>query len=368
MEDILNDDEGKEYFVRMFRQLSKETEYKFWFAVIPGIKDPEGDDIVNSRSSNAGPWADDLEDDEDVDPKKKAKADHGYTSLTGAKEMMDLLKNAHITTFISYKASELSGFANLTADLVKRYKKDMNIFADNKFAVFCYPNFTILPAEKGYADISDTRTIKLPGIYIDASYVAAGLMVSTQNYRYLKEKGLKLVNKDYPCVRFDIEDTVHQKKIVTTMNRELNAQLDSGAKAAANEDQFGFFFVTDYTSRKDDSGRPIGVLTNAYVSHARCLVKDSKGNYSAIYRQLVEELFYRVIEFIDDKPKESTIIEFQKNYVERWIADNKVDERKYANRILRENEDTSFDPAEHTLSIKLAGQEMPMNDLKVQSQ
>ena len=56
-------------------------------------------------------------------------------------------------TFVNYKAGEKeTGFVELTDTRVNQYKRDFES-VNSEYAVFVYPNFTILPKEKNAVKI-----------------------------------------------------------------------------------------------------------------------------------------------------------------------------------------------------------------------
>lgn len=339
---ILNDELAKRRFKKYFGALSTEKDInKIWFGIIPAIAYGNSDVAETKKSSD--PWGRRSNNKEGT--KNNAA---GLITLSTAKEMLSLLNDVKIMTFINYKAGEKTGFAELTDTLVGEYKRDFES-VNSEYAVFAYPNFTILPKEKNsvrigteYRAEEDREVgsfIVVPGIYLEASYVACGMMVGIQNYRLLQSKGYK-IKPEYPCVRFDIEDAENSKKITTKLNRETTMEMAKAVKDEIMRDRFGFVFADNKIIVGDK------ILNNSYVLNARTLCKE-KGRYKSIYKTLVKNMSNQILRSLSDNITNDIASGFIRDYVEIWKRDNKDEDRKYANRILREGDDIKVDTSKH---------------------
>ncbi len=360
---ILNDELAKRRFKHYLGALSAEKDVnKIWFGVIPATA--YGSDAGESHTGKGR-----------IDPFAKRspggttgkKKTGGLVSLEAVKEMIKLLEEVKIMTFTNYKASERTGFTALTASKVNEYKKDFES-VNSEYGVFCYPNFTILPSEKTAVKIgteydADEQKetgayIVIPGIYLDASYVAAGMMVGMQNYKLLKSKGY-LVKPKYPCVRFDIEDGDNAKRILTKMNRETTTEMEKQTKDAIMEERFGFVFADNKIIYEG------AVLHNSYVLNARTLKRGSNGKYKSLYKTLVRSLVDQILRSISDYVTEESVKRFIAEYANAWKRDNKDAERKYANRILFEGESIDLDPERHKLVVRFNRDEEVWDDIVI---
>jgi disulfide oxidoreductase YuzD len=186
--------------------------------------------------------------------------------------------------------------------------------------------------------------VSIPGVYLEASYVACGMMVGIQNYRYLQSKEYKIKPK-YPCVRFDIEDAENSKKVTTKLNRETTTEMVKSTKDAIMEDRFGFVFADDKIIYNGN------VINNTYVLNARTLKKGNNGKYKPLYKTLVRNFVDQLLRSSAVNVTDDIVKQFQTEYVEKWKRDNKDEDRKYANRILLQDETIDLDQAKHRLVV-----------------
>lgn len=345
---ILNDEIAKKRFRIYFGALSAEKDInKIWFGIIPAIA--YGSDAPSNIKRTTDPFGRRRTDT--VSTQKNAS---GLVGLDTVKEMLTILSEVKIMTFVNYKAGEKTGFVELTDSRVNEYKKEFES-VNSEYAVLAYPNFTILPKEKNAVKIGSeyipeenkevNSFIVIPGIYLEASYVACGMMVGIQNHKFLQSKGYKVKPK-YPCVRFDIEETENSKRITTRLNRETTTEMLKQTKDAIMEDRFGFVFADNKIIFEGK------VLNNSYVINARSLQRDNSGKYKSLYKTLVRSLVDQLLRASSENVTDQSVEQFRVDYVDTWKRDNKDDDRKYANRILLEGETIDLDPGKHRLVVK----------------
>ena len=337
---ILNDSEAKSRFKKYFGALANEkSTNRIWFGIIPDVLFDENAIQEDDDTPDWDPLDDPL--GRSPKPKNSSSSNEQPVSLSKAKEMIEILNEAKIMTFINDNADAKSGFTALTDNKVKDYKDKLESI-DSEYTVFCYPNFTILPDEAAQAKIGnmyDPATtdyknfyVQIPGVYLDSSYVACGMMVGIQNYKLLQSfKSLK-IDRKYPCVRFDIEDGDHSKIITTKLNRETTTEMPPATKKAIMEDRFGFVFADN---RIIYNGK---FLKNCYVINSRTLKKGNNGTYKPIFRTLVKNLVDQILRSIDDTVNVDTVSKFKQDFVESWKKANKNEKLKVDNRILMEGE------------------------------
>ena len=358
---ILNNEEAKKRFEKYFKTLSNEKDInRIWFGIIPAVLNKD-DNVSAVKKTRTDPFG-----RRTYNKETKKKSDFDLTTLDETKEMLKILTEAKIMTFVSYKGSENTGFTELNTEKIKKYKEDF-ASVESEYAVFCYPNFTILPKERNDVKIgteydsnekkSKDVKIQIPGIYLDASYVAAGITVGTQNHRLLQAKGFK-VNPKYPCVRSDIELDDNFKKITTTLNRETTTEMDKNIKNAILEEHFGFVFADN---KLVYDGK---VINNAYVMNARTLCSD-KGVYKNIYKTLVRNLVSQMLYCLSDKITGKIVGQFVDDYVESWKNDNKDIDKNYANKILLKGESIELDKASRKILVRFNKEEEFWNDIKI---
>ena len=353
-ERIINDPVARERFEKYFTALSNEKDVnKIWFGIIPGIAYGTASEADMSSSA-----------DEVINPfmsrgskkDKKIRKSSDLTTLESAKAMLDLLSRVRIMTFTNYKASEQTGFLSLTAQQVRDFQNDFDS-VQSEYGVFVYPNFTVLPAEKSAVKIGTEYNFEkereeiayasIPGIYIESSYVACGMMVGIQNYRLLKSKKFE-VNPKYPSVRFDLEEGDNAKIIVSKMNRETTTEIDSHVRQAIMEDRFGFVFA-DNKIIYDNK-----VINNSYVINARTLLRDKNGKFKNIYKTLLKNLVNQLLHSASDIITDNVVQKFCDTDVKKWIDDNRDSKSKnWANRILHDGEKISLDKDSHKIYLSL---------------
>ena len=275
---------------------------------------------------------------------KVKEIDDSGSQLDSLNEMLSLLSDAKIMAFTNDKAGKDTGFVSINADKVRDYDKALKS-VNSEYAVFCYPNFTILPEEKtavkiGYKldeyNSKGDEYCELPGVYLDSSYVACGMVVGIQNYEFLKSKGFN-VDSRFPCVRFSLEDEEHSKIITTNLNRETTTEMLKETKAAMSEYRFGFAFADNRIIYKDK------ILNNSYVINERTLKRDTNGIYKPVCWTLVKNTIDQMLRSIDDNLSRKTFNIFQREYVDSWKRDGKDDSKRFDNRILLDDETVTID-------------------------
>ena len=295
-------------FINYITSLGKEmNDQKIWFAIVPsiyhdefvkiqGVKKESNFNKLNNLSFNKKTNVNSINNKIKLTP---------FTSLSG---ILDLLGKSRIITFFNFKGCEKTSSMYLSSEIIKRYKEELKPIIENEeaseYSVFCYPNFTILPERYSYFKLGD-ETIPLPPVYLDASYVACGLYVKSQNNDELSKEGFK-VNENLGCpVRFDFEGSFKINNIEvqlsqifhTNINRENILSWSSVKQEIDKDGGFGFCFCDDEVTYRSKTNKDVKQL-NAYVYKARTLgrykVKDENGNetgevhYRPIYRTFVK--------------------------------------------------------------------------------
>ena len=231
--------------------------------------------------------------------------------------------------------------------LLLSYKEKSKVI-NQEFGVLAYPNFAII--SKGQTDIelaapiktseiqSDGAYMKIPTIYVDAAYVAAGIIVSTQNKDVLRQKDFKLID-DNPNVHFDIEKDDNCFKLLTCFNRETKLNRDSETSDEIIRNPFGFVFCCDgrvVDGRNIDrtyvqftrtlNGMPIcQKLVNTYIFNY--IVKQIGGT------QGTEEKIQSIVKEIVQEIKKQNSLEATKNSVNN-LLDSDKDLVVFKNQIL----------------------------------
>lgn len=341
--------EVEEKLKKLLKDLNSTPEYKIWFALLPGVT-LNGEIYTEEVEADEFGIDDlDIELDFDMDTKNESRVPF-KASIQESKPLLKILEELRIMTFFNAYANENSGFSNVTRKRIQEYKKVSE--RNSEYSVFCYPNFTVLPKEKTFVSIGEDLNkenvyLKIPGVYLDSSYVACGIVVGYQHHTLLKSKGFE-VNKDFPGVRFDIEKNNNNKIFTTTLNRERQINWGEDVENTINEDSFGFCFSSNQVYNEGK------LVSNSYVYLARTLKKNKEGRFIPIYRTLTREFIHNYLSI--DKVSESNIKKFMNDECKLWerSAENNP---MCVNNILINNEKISYSREEKSIKIKFEKEE-----------
>lgn len=322
---------------------TNQIKKKIWFAILPAVQDKgisTGKKKVDIfKSVMAQENNDSINENED------------YISFNTAKAMLELLNNSRIMTIFNFKANKNNGFGGIDTKYIID-KKEQTKGLNYAHAVLAYPNFT-LTRERSIS--LGNEKIKVPGVYIDASYPAAGLLVASQQINYLEKHGFKgRVNKNNVCVRVNLEDDEIRKNFTTKFNRELALRWSKDIVDEINQDNFGFVFNSDQIYIDNEP------VKNTYVYLARTLKKNKDGVYKPIYQILITDFVLQYLKTIGSKITPSNLDKFLNGEVKAWSREGS----KYVNSILKTNEkiqkeeeDTEESNSKVNLKIKFVNDE-----------
>lgn len=275
-------------------------------------------------------------------------------SVESLSRILDVLKDYGVQCFFSYETGDRTTFNAMAMEGIEAYENKCASLIGKPFseyAIPCIPNFTIIPKDKSgvildkrmhiteanTAELSqekeDIMKLWIDGVYIGASYVAAGLVATYQSPEYLKEVFKKNVDESLPGVRFDIEAGDHALKVRTTMAKEITG-FTNVIKNDINRRNFGFVFSSENAMLGDIN------IQNIMVYKARNLLSDGK-SYEPIYKTQVTNYIERVMRHATGDFKQESIAEFfsnkpssQKN---RWL-----EKKDCVNAILGSGDDISY--------------------------
>ncbi|MCT4584553.1 MAG: transcriptional regulator [Peptostreptococcaceae bacterium] len=292
------------------------------------------------------------------------KEKEGMNTLESVTMLLNAIKDYKIQTFFSFETGEETTFSNMAVNGIDKYvdlcenlmKKDYS-----EYAIPCMPNFTIIPkdksgvildskmklSEKGLAKMSkekeDILKLWIEGVYIDASYVAAGVVAAYQCPEYLKDT-FKLATPKYPGVRFDIEANDYALRFKTTLAKEISGFTNS-IKNSINRKSFGFVFSSENAQY---SGREIRQIT---VYKARSLQLNGN-DFDSIYKTLMSSYIERILRFHTNDFKQDNIVKFFSNnpnsQKSKWLSD-----KGYINSIIQDGDDINFNIDEKTGSCNI---------------
>ena len=331
---------NKERLQSFFNTVNAKNDFDnaIWFGIFPNVDldIKKGEKKVRERFKGT---------------KNKEKSEKNtIESLTN---LMSVLSEYKVQVFFNFEGTYETSFDNLATTGVDKYIEKTRMLEDQKYSEYlvpAIPNFTIIPKDKSgvvldfkmkYKDETGVALSKekedllkfwIEGVYIDASYVAAGIVAAYQCPNYLKDR-FNNVSPVYPGVRFDIEAEDNSYKAKTTMSKEISGFTNT-IKDKINQFSYGFIFSSDSTHLKKEK------IKNIVVYKARTLAKNVDGNYEPLYKTLTTTFIERTLRFVTTDFKEdklnfffSTNPESQKSI---WIKDE-----KFVNGIMQKGDDLS---------------------------
>ena len=349
--------ECKDAFTKFITRVGHDSVgNRIWFAIVPGVAEAGG--AGDQGDDGDDPLGDDVADTPSAPGAKVSKG----ISMNDLRQFLPIMDNARILTIFSFKASDENGFL-MSPEYVQKKREELGNI-NYKHAVYAYPNFTLTrPRSIELFEGAEKLSIPIPGVFIDAAYVAGGLLMGSQQPAYLIQRGLP-VHRQLPCVRVDFENTAVRQKLVTRFNREADFGFNEDLRKAINEDRLGFVF----------SGDELGEIKNTYVYIANTLYKERGSEvYSPIYSVLVNDYIHAVYKRVEDKTRRGVEKEFIKGRVADWkkCAESK-EHRGDVNLLLRENENIVLEDNPETgrleLKIKLATLELTLDDIEIKTE
>ncbi|SNS15031.1 hypothetical protein SAMN05446037_10052 [Anaerovirgula multivorans] len=326
--------------VTFLNTVNDKNDFKntIWFGIVPSIQ--------MSMSGKANLRRERFKGNQHVE-----KTD--FNTMEALTVLLNVVKDYRIQIFFNFDTNEETTFSQMAISGVEKYidkctpltRKDYS-----EFAIPCIPNFTIIPKDKsgvvldskivlkenGIPNLSkekeDILKLWIEGVYIGASYTAAGLVAAYQCPEYLREI-FKNASHEYPGVRFDIEADDNALNVKTSLAKEISG-FTNNIKNAINRKNFGFVFSSENAQVK---GRDIRQIT---VYKARSL--QSVGNdFESIYKTIVTTYIERMLRFHTNDFKQDNIVKFFSNnpnsQKSKWLAN-----KGYINSIIQEGDDINF--------------------------
>lgn len=280
-----------------------------WYGIVPSVELETSGKLKVTRARFKG--------------NEKISKNEGNT-IESLSTLLDTIKEYKVQIFFSFIAEEETTFNSIATTGIDRFidkcllltRKDYS-----EFAIPCLPNFTIIPKDKSGVvldsrmqltengarlskDKEDILKLWIEGVYVGASYVAAGIVAAYQCPEFLKER-FRDVNRNYPGVRFDIEAGDHALRAVTTMAKEISG-FTNNIKDSINSRNFGFIFSSENAQLQ---GNDIKRIT---VYKARSLAMDENG-YDSIFKTQVSTYIERILRFQTGDFKQDNIVRFFSN-------------------------------------------------------
>ena len=340
--DLINDETIRGSFEKFIehRGLTETDENKIWFAILPHVLDSSVQNVDDDQDDDfkESSFFDDDDDDEEI-PKIDG------VDFSSAKTLLKILNQNKIMTIFNFVTTDQNHntFAGIKAQCIEKMKEQLNT-VPYEHAVFAYPNFTLMPECKiPISDSEDAPKISVPAVYIDAAYVAAGLLIASQQPLYLKKHGFNdRVDDQNACVHVDLEEDDLVNNITTHFNRENTYSWNKDITETINSDQFGFAFCGNRKFNPSNNT----YLKNTYILCARTLEKRGK-YYQPIYKVLTKDFIITYIKavFSNSKIYKSDLESRLEDHLKIWRKDaaRKVDN---INLILRNDEDVKYEAGE----------------------
>lgn len=289
----------------------KQTNDRLWLGILPAVQLGEAAPNIDMSKMTRAERRAAREQQE-----QQEQSSTGTLTLQKAQTFLGILQDAQIMTCFNTREArgKEAGFDSVTPQYLRDRKRDFNKWNFNH-AVYAYPNFTIMrqreinidPAAKDVA-----VRIALPGAYVDAAYVAAGLLAASQQTRYLEEHGFRgRVNSQNVCVHVNLEDDEVRSRLVTNFN------LAEKQTWGDVEDEARGFGLALCGVPKIIDGKE---MINTYVYSARTLDMNNQGLYRRIDR-------VRLVDFIDAYMRYTSVTSqnfktFQRQVVQSWKDEN----------------------------------------------
>lgn len=308
-----------------------------WYGIVPSLELEASGKMKVSRSRFKG--------------NEKVAKQEGNT-MESLSMLLDTVKDYKVQIFFNFMAEEETTFNGIATAGIDRLIDKCSVLVRKEFSEFaipCLPNFTIIPKDKSGVVI-DTRMqatengarlskekedilkLWIEGVYVGASYVAAGIVSAYQCPEYLKES-FRNVKRSYPGVRFDIEAGDNSLRAVTTMAKEISG-FTNNIKDAINSRSFGFVFSSENAQLQDKDIKRITVYK------ARSLAMEEDG-FDSIYKTQVSTYIERILRFQSGDFKHENIVRFFSNnpssQKSKWLND-----KGYVNSVIHDGDDIGY--------------------------
>lgn len=316
-----------------------------WLAIVPEIDIESTGKVVVRRQRFKGT--------------EKTNIKSGNT-MEGLTSLMQVMMKNKVQTFFNFKSDEETNFNYVATQGVEKFINKCDMLTNKEYSEYlscCLPNFTIIPKEKsgvlidnkisvneeGGAELSKAREdimkLWLEGVFVGASYIAAGMVAAWQSPEYLRTI-FKNTTPKYPGVRFDIESGENALQLYTTMAHEITGFTNT-IKNAINAKGFGFVFASENAQYQ---GRDIKNIT---VYKARTLAMGDNYNYESVYKTLAATYVERVLRYVTNDFKQDNVIKFFSNNPASqksvWVTD-----KNFVNAIVQEGDDLGYTIDEET--------------------
>ncbi len=340
--DLLANPKKKEALSVFFNTVNNKNDFTntIWFGILPNVNYEMQLEDKTVKKRFIGTEIDEF---------------NGKNKFSNLINLSDLLEKYKIQLFFNFHASDKTDFKTLSINGIEDYKEKTKSLENKTYSEYLIPvipNFTIIPKNrskvlvgKTKGDMEEELYYYINGLYLDSSYVAAGLISAYQCPGYLKDR-FKNVNLSTPGVRINIESDENSFEIKTTMPKEISGYT-TDVKNQINEENYGFIFASENAIYK---GRGIENIT---VYKARSLYNNNGYNYEPIYKTLTSSYIERIMRYETTDFKEDRINYFfsasPNSTKSIWEKDS-----QYVNAILRAEDDLTHFISANTCSLNLS--------------
>jgi hypothetical protein len=309
-----------------------------WFGIVPAIE-IEASKVLRTRR-------------ERFKGNEKIKIDEDCNTLEALTTLLQAVKKYRVQVFFNFQANEETTFNSMATTGIDKYMEKCETLTRqeySEYAIPCLPNFTIIPKDKSGVVLDskmlqteagvklsrqkeDILKLWIEGVYVDAAYVAAGIVAAYQCPEYLKQF-FKNVSRDYPGVRFDIESGDNNLKVITTMAKEISGFTNT-IKDAINRKSFGFVFSSENAQYR---GKDIKRIT-VYKARSLSVIEDG---FESIYKTTVSTYIERLLRF--------QTIDFKQDHIMKFFSSNPasqkmkwINSRGFVNSVIQPGDDINY--------------------------
>lgn len=287
--ELVDTDRVKDNLKKFLSNVNREIKKKIWFGIIPAISLGDEEEKENSEIPDYDPLKPFASISDVKKEKKIQKSD--FISSADAKILLDICEEIGIMTFYNFKANSKTCFGGIDKEMYEKMKNRI-VFEKGDYAICCLPNFTIIPEEERnviinkklvQAECQDVYvSLQIPSIYVESSYVAAGMVIGSQQKEMLIKKEFD-IDSNLSNIRFDLEGKEVYKKFQSNMCIENDLPVPRDMNEEIMKMRFGFYF-SDKKILGDD-GKEINCC---YIRNARTMAKNSS---TKTYESMTNKLF-----------------------------------------------------------------------------
>ena len=309
-----------------------------WFGIVGNLEFNIEDNVKLTRERFKG-------------NKKVVKQD--INAMENFSALMHGISDYKVQVFFSFETCEETSFTAVATRGVDDYIEKTKVLTRkdySEFAVPCLPNLSIVPKNKSGVildalmiateegaevsqDKKDLLKLWVEGVYIPASYLAAGVTAAYQCPDFLRTH-FKNVTPDYPGVRFDIEASDHALRVPTTLAKEISG-FTNNIKDSINNKNFGFLFSSD---NNQVDGKELKQIT-VYKARTMQMVNNE---FESLYKTLTATYISRIMRAQTSDYKQDNVVFFfsanPQSQKSKWSAKS-----SYINSVLSSLDTLAYD-------------------------